>query len=141
MKDRRTMSRPEVSLSMRHRCALLGVNRSSLYFEPVEPGTDTLRLMRRMDELHLEYPFFGSRMMTQALKNQGWLVNRKRVRRLMQLMDLESLAPKPSTSKPGPEHPVYPYLLRNLAISDQPGLGGRYHCAKEAWPVGKEVPV
>lgn len=111
------MVRPEASLSMRHQCALLGVNRSSLYYEPVEPDADALRLMRRMDEVHLEYPFFGSRMLTQTLKKEGWCVNRKRVRRLMQLMDLESLAPKPNTSKPAPEHPVYPYLLRNLAIS------------------------
>ena len=117
MNDRRAMIEPDVSLSMRHQCALLGVNRSSLYYEPVEPDADTLRLMRRMDELHLEHPFFGSRMMTQTLKKEGWLVNRKRVQRLMQLMDLESLAPKPNTSKPAPEHPVYPYLLRNLVVS------------------------
>ena len=111
------VKRDDVSLSLRHQCELLGVNRSSLYYEPVEPDAEALKLMRRMDELHLEHPFFGSRMMTQTLKQQGWVVNRKRVQRLMRLMDLESVAPKPNTSKPAPENPAYPYLLRNLAIS------------------------
>ena len=73
--------------------------------------------MRRMDELHLKHPFFGSRMMTQTLKAEGSAVNRKRVQRLMRLMGLESTAPKPNTSKPAPEHAVYPYLRRNLTVS------------------------
>jgi putative transposase len=102
---------------MRRQCELLGVNRSSLYYEPVEADADELALMRRMDELHLEHPFFGSRMLTQTLKNEGQAVNRKRVQRLMRLMGLESLAPKPSTSKPAREHALYPYLLRNLQVS------------------------
>lgn len=102
--------------SMRRQCELLGVNRSSLYYEPVEPDAEQLALMRRMDELHLKHPFFGSRMMTQTLKGEGLTVNRKRVQRLMRLMGLESIAPKPNTSKPAPEHAVYPYLLRNLTI-------------------------
>jgi len=106
-----------VSLSMRRQCELLGLSRSGLYYEPVKVDAETLLLMRRMDELHLEHPFFGSRMLTQMLKRDGWVVNRKRVQRLMRLMGLESLAPKPSTSKPAAEHPVYPYLLRNLAIT------------------------
>ena len=104
-------------ISVRRQCELLGVSRSGLYYAPVEADAETLRLMRRMDELHLEHPFFGSRMLTQTLKREGWTVNRKRIQRLMRLMDLESLAPKPGTSKPAPEHPVYPYLLRNLAIT------------------------
>jgi putative transposase len=104
-------------LSMRRQCELLGVNRSSLYYEPVEPDPEELALMRRIDELHLKHPFFGSRMMTQTLKGEGVAVNRKRVQRLMRLMGLESVAPKPNTSKPAPEHVVYPYLLRNLKVS------------------------
>jgi len=104
------------SLSMRRQCELLGVNRSSLYYEPVEPDAEELALMRRMDELHLTHPFFGSRMMTQTLKAEGRVINRKRVQRLMRVMGLESTAPKPNTSKPAPEHAVYPYLLRNLTI-------------------------
>ena len=102
---------------MRRQCELLGVNRSSLYYEPVEPDSEELSLMRRMDELHLKHPFFGSRKMTQTLKAEGIHVNRKRVQRLMRLMGLESTAPKPNTSKPAPEHAVYPYLLRNLKVS------------------------
>jgi putative transposase len=102
---------------MRRQCELLGVNRSSLYYRPVEPDKEELALMRRMDEIHLKHPFFGSRAMTQTLKQEGFVINRKRVQRLMRLMSLESVAPQPKTSKPAPEHPVYPYLLRNLTIS------------------------
>jgi putative transposase len=117
MKVRRTLVEPNIPPSMRRQCELLGVNRSSLYYEPVEPDAEELELMRRMDELHLQHPFFGSRMMTQTLKAKGLMVNRKRIQRLMRLMDLESLAPKPNTSTPAPEHPKYPYLLRHLDVS------------------------
>jgi len=117
MKSRRTFVEPNVGVSMRRQCELLGVNRSSLYYEAVEPDAEELVLMRRMDELHLRHPSFGSRMLTRTLKREGLEVNRKRVQRLMRLMALESTAPKPNTSKPAPEHPVYPYLLRNLKVS------------------------
>jgi putative transposase len=117
MKARRSLVEANTEVSMRRQCELLGVNRSSLYYEPVEPDTEELSLMRRMDELHLKHPFFGSRKMTQTLKAEGIHVNRKRVQRLMRLMGLESTAPKPNTSKPAPEHAVYPYLLRNLKVS------------------------
>jgi len=73
--------------------------------------------MRRLDELHLQYPFYGSRTLAKALKAEGHDVNRKRVQRLMRVMGLESTAPKPNTSKPSPEHAKYPYLLRNLKVS------------------------
>lgn len=101
---------------MRQQCELLAVNRSTLYYAPAEPDEEELALMRRIDELHLKHPFFGSRMMTQTLKMQGTVVNRKHVQRLMRLMGLQSLAPKPKTSTEAPEHPVYPYLLRDLSI-------------------------
>lgn len=116
MKQRRTLVRAGEAPSMRRQCELLGVNRSSLYYEPVGLDAEQLELMRRIDALHLEHPFFGSRMMTRTLKGEGRIVNRKRVQRLMRAMGLESTAPKPRTSKPAPEHPVYPYLLRNLTI-------------------------
>lgn len=116
MKSRRRLVKPKVGVSMRRQCELLGVSRSSLYYEPVEPDAEELALMRRLDELHLEHPTFGSRMMSRTLKAEGIQVNRKRVQRLMRLMGLESIAPKPNTSKPAPEHPVYPYLLRNLKV-------------------------
>jgi len=117
MKARRELVESGAQISMRRQCELLGVNRSSLYYEPVGPDSEELALMRRMDELHLKHPFFGSRMMTQTLKAEGLEVNRKRVQRLMRVMGLESIAPKPKTSKPAPEHAVYPYLLRKLKIS------------------------
>ena len=72
--------------------------------------------MRRIDKIHVEHPFYGSRKVAQALREEGHTINRKRVQRLMRLMGLESVAPKPKTSHPAPEHPTYPYLLRNLAI-------------------------
>ena len=72
--------------------------------------------MRRIDELHLQFPFYGSRKMAEALRREGQSVNRKQIQRLMRLMNLESLAPKPNTSRPAPEHPRYPYLLRNVKI-------------------------
>ena len=97
MKPRRGLVEANGAPSMRRQCELLGVNRSSLYYEPVEPDTEELELMRRMDELHLKHPFFGSRMMTRTLKAEGVLVNRKRVQRLMRLMGLASTAPKPNT--------------------------------------------
>lgn len=103
--------------SMRRQCELLSVCRSSLYYEPVGPDEEELALMRQIDELHLKHPFFGSRMISRTLRGRGTVANRKRVQRLMRLMGLESVAPKPNTSKPAPEHPVYPYLLRGLTIS------------------------
>lgn len=117
MTVRRTLVEANTAPSMRRQCELLGVNRSSLYYEAVEPGEEEIELMRRMDELHLKHPFFGSRMMARTLKGPGFTVNRKRVQRLMRVMGLESIAPKPNTSKPAPEHVVYPYLLRNLKVS------------------------
>lgn len=103
--------------SMRRQCEMLSVCRSSLYYEPVGPDAEELELMRQIDELHLKYPFFGSRSISRVLRGRGTVVNRKRVQRLMRLMCLESVAPKPDTSKPAPEHPVYPYLLRGLKIT------------------------
>jgi len=102
--------------SMRRQCELLSVSRSGLYYEPVKPDGEELELMRRIDELHLEHPFYGSRSVARELGNEGAPVNRKRVQRLMRLMGIESNAPQPNTSKPSAEHPVYPYLLRGLRI-------------------------
>jgi len=103
--------------SMRRQCEMLRVSRSSLYYEAVEPDEDELAVMRRIDELHLECPFYGSRKIALELRREGRAINRKRVQRLMRVMGLESLAPKPKTSEPHPEHVVYPYLLRGLEIS------------------------
>ena len=104
-------------LSMRRQCELLGVCRASLYYEAGDGDPDELALMRQIDELHLKFPFYGSRNIAFELNRVGADVNRKRIQRLMRLMEIESLAPKPNTSKPALEHPRYPYLLRNLVVS------------------------
>jgi putative transposase len=104
---------------MRRQCEMLGVNRSSLYYESVGPDPEELELMRHIDELHLEFPFYGSRRIARELRSRGLVANRKRVQRLMRVMGIEAIAPKPNTSRPAPEHEVYPYLLRGLSI-DRP---------------------
>jgi putative transposase len=103
-------------LSVKEQCALLELPRSSYYHEPLPESEENARLMRVIDETYLACPFFGSRQMTLWLRAQGYAVNRKRVRRLMRLMGLEAMAPKPKLSGPHPAHPVYPYLLRDLAV-------------------------
>jgi len=105
------------ALSVRRQCEMLRVSRSGLYYEPVPTSAEELALMRRIDEIHLERPFYGSRMLSFTLRSEGHDANRKRVQRLMRQMGIESVAPKPKTSEPHPEHAVYPYLLRNLHIS------------------------
>src|SRR5271170_4692869 len=97
-------------------CRLLKVARSTLYYRPVPVSVDDLAVMRRMDELHLAWPFYGSRRMAAALRREGWAVNRKRAKRLMRVMAIEALYQKPNTSKGHPDHKVYPYLLRGLTI-------------------------
>ena len=106
----------EPALSIVAQCQFLKVARSTLYYRPVPIGAEELALMRRIDELHLAYPFYGSRRLAATLRREGWSVNRKRVKRLMQVMALETIYQKPNTSQPHPDHKVYPYLLRGLAI-------------------------
>ncbi len=97
-------------------CWMLKVARSTLYWRPAAASADDLRLMRRLDEQYLTTPFYGSRRMVAVLRRDGWTVNRKRVRRLMRLMGIEAIYQKPNTSRPHPEHKVYPYLLKGLLI-------------------------
>lgn len=111
------MVQPEhEELSVRRQCELLRLSRAGLYYEPVEVSADELALMRRIDELYLKRPYFGSRRMTTELRGEGREVNRKRVQRLMGLMGLESVVPGPHTSRRHPAHPVFPYLLRGLSV-------------------------
>ena len=117
--DRRAMvERPGVDVSVRCQCALLNLARSGVYRPKPVIGAGDLALMRRIDELHLELPFYGSRRMTFELNKEGRGVNRKRVQRLMRVMGIEALVPRPGTSKPAPGHKIYPYLLRGLAIAE-----------------------
>jgi putative transposase len=117
--ERRAMvERPAEDLSVRRQCVLLNVARSGVYRPKAEPSAEDLALMRRIDELHLELPFYGSRRMTFELNKEGRGVNRKRVQRLMRLMGLEGLVPRPGTSKAAPGNKIYPYLLRGLTITE-----------------------
>ena len=106
-------------LSLARQCALLGVSRSSQYYAPSGESAENLALMRRMDELHLAHPFYGSRQMARHLRREGVVAGRHRIRRLMGLMGLEAVYCRLRTSAPNPAHRVYPYLLRDLAI-DRP---------------------
>jgi putative transposase len=103
-------------LSVRRQCELLGLSRSSLYYEPVLETPDNLRLMRLLDEEYTAHPFLGSRRLARWFIEQGEAVNRKRVQRLMRLMGLEAIYPKPKLSAAGRGHRIYPYLLRDVRI-------------------------
>jgi putative transposase len=98
-------------------CELLSVTRSSYYYQPRGETALNLELMRLIDEQYLETPWYGARQMARHLRRQGYRVNRKRIRRLMQLMGLSAIYQKPNTSKPHPLHKVYPYLLRGMTIN------------------------
>ena len=118
-RDRRAkVERAGSDLSVRRQCALLNVARSGVYRPQPEPDAQDLAVMRRIDELYLEKPFYGSRRMTFDLNEEGRGVNRKRVQRLMRLMGLEALVPRPGTSKAAPGDKIYPYLLRGVTISE-----------------------
>ena len=103
-------------LSVRRQCELLGLNRSTFYYEPTGATPEDLRLMRLIDEQYTACPFYGSRKMTEWLTRQGEEVNRKRVQRLMRVMGLEAIYPKPRLSAAGRGHKIYPYLLRGVKI-------------------------
>jgi putative transposase len=117
--ERQAMVDKEAQISVVKQCELLGLNRSSLYYQPVSPAEDDLLLMRLIDELHLKLPFAGSRRLVSELKARGCGVNRKRVQRLMRLMGIEAICPKPGTSRANKQHKVYPYLLKGVSI-DKP---------------------
>ena len=108
--------RDHPALSLSRQCRLLSLGRSSLYYEPKGESAETLVLMRRIDELFLKYPFYGARRMALHLRREGVRIGRRRAARLMRLMGLQAIYRAPRTSAPHPEHRVYPYLLRGLAI-------------------------
>jgi putative transposase len=104
-------------LSITRQARLLNISRGSVYYLPQPVSPADLALMRRIDELHLEHPFMGARMLRDQLKRQGFAVGRRHVRTLMLRMGIEALTPQPGTSQAAPGHKVYPYLLRKLAIT------------------------
>ncbi len=111
----------DISITMQ--AELLGIARSTVYYEPVVYPYD-IELMRLIDEQYTMTPFYGSRRITEALKRNGHTVNRKRVQRLMKIMGIEAIYPKPNLSKPYPEDKIYPYLLRNVEISKSNQIWG-----------------
>ncbi len=118
--DRRALIDPgHPTLSILRQCALVSISRSTFYYAPAPMNDATLALMRTIDAAFLEMPWYGSRQIARHLRRLGHAVGRKRVRRLMRIMGLTPIFQKPKTSEPHPQHPVYPYLLRNLTI-DRP---------------------
>lgn len=105
------------ALPLSRQAEALGISRSSLYYQPEPVSAADLGLMRRMDELHLAYPFGGSRMLRDLLLAEGFTVGRLHVSTLMKRMGIEALYRKPNTSKPAPGHQIYPYLLRKLSVA------------------------
>jgi putative transposase len=115
--ERKAMIDRSHTLSLARQAEELGISRSSLYYDPQPVSAADLAIMRRIDELHLEFPFAGSRMLRDLLAAEGFTVGRLHVATLMKRMGIEALYRKPATSKPTPGHQIYPYLLRKLPIT------------------------
>jgi transposase InsO family protein len=113
------MIAPNAGLSVSRQCGLLGFARSSFYYQPRPPSTAELHLLNRLDRIFTEHPVYGSRRLQVSLAREGISVGRRRIRRLMRKLGLCAIRPKRNTSRPHPEHKIYPYLLRDKTI-DQP---------------------
>ena len=111
------MDRDHAEIGIRRQCELLGTNRSGLYYAPLGESEENPRLMRMLDEQYTRTPFYGSRRMVEWLATRGFEVNRKRVRRLMEVMGIEAVYPKPKLSVPGDGRKIYPYLLRDVEVT------------------------
>ena len=105
------------ALPVVRQCQILGLSRSTAYYQPTPVSGTELALMRRLDELHLRHPFAGARMLRDLLRQEGQAIGRRHVATLMRRMGLEALYRKPRTSHRHPAHPIYPYRLRDLTIS------------------------
>jgi putative transposase len=106
----------EHELALTRQAKILKLSRSGLYYRPRPVPPADLAVMRRIDELHLDYPFAGSRMLRDLLRGEGVGIGRQRVARMMKRMGIEALYRRPNTSKPNPGHKIYPYLLRSVAV-------------------------
>ena len=111
------VDRQHPSLSVIHQCKLLDISRSGLYYQPAGTSQEDVTLMKLIDRQYLATPFYGARRMAAWLKSQGHRVNRKRVRRLMQIMSLKAIYRRPRTSAPAPGHKIYLYLLSGMEIT------------------------
>jgi len=119
MTERRALIDRQNPLPVTRQCRLLSLHRSTAYYQPQAVSDEDLALMRLIDEIHLKRPFLGARRIPGELRDRGWIVNRKRVQRLMRVMGIRALYPKPRTSAPGSGHVIYPYRLKGLTI-DRP---------------------
>ena len=118
----------EHRLSLSRQARLLGMSRGSVYYQRRPAAVADLALMRRIDALHLDYPFAGSRMLRDLLRQEGHEVGRLHVATLMKRMGIAALYRRPATSHPTPGHQIYPYLLRKLAVTQpEPSLGDGHH--------------
>lgn len=104
-------------ISLKRQAELLGLSRASLYYQPKAEDPETLKVLRRIDEIFTKCPFYGSRKIKAQLKREGFKVNRKRVKRLMGILGIEAIYPKPNLSLNGKAHLVFPYLLKGLEIT------------------------
>ena len=122
-------------LSICRQCELVSISRASFYRQPAGETPENLELMRIIDEAFMEMPWYGSRQMARHLRRQGWCIGRKRVRRLMRRIGLSPIYQAPKTSEPHPQHRIYPYLLRHLAI----GRPNQVWCADVTYRSGQPV--
>jgi len=111
------VDRKNPSLSIVQQCRLLSISRSGMYYQPKGISGEDLSLMKLIDRQYLATPFYGARKIAAWLKSQNYIVNRKRVRRLMRLMGIRAIYRRPRTSRPGPGHKIYPYLLGGMKIT------------------------
>jgi putative transposase len=111
------VDRDHAEISIRRLCEPLGANRSGLYYQPLGESEENLQLMRMLDEHYTRTPFYGSQRMVAWLATQGFEVKRKRVGRLMEVMGIEAVYPKPKLSLPGEGHRIYSYLLRDVKVT------------------------
>ena len=121
-------------LSIRRQCALLHLNRSSYYQVSQGESAENLQIMKRIDKIYLQHPYYGSRRMQQLLSHEDICVGRYRIRRLMRLIDIQAIYQQPRTSINNPDHKIYPYLLRDLTLerSNEVWCSDRYYlCAYE----------
>lgn len=135
-KIRSLINKNHPELSLTRQAKLLGISRSSLYYRAKPMDILTLKTMNKIDEIYTKCPFYGSRKITAQLKREGFLINRKRTQRLMRLMDIQAIYPKPNLSRASKEHFVYPYLLKGL-VANRPnqiwGVDITYIRLKENW--------
>ncbi|MGB8952065.1 MAG: IS3 family transposase [Candidatus Aminicenantales bacterium] len=118
---RELVEKDNQELSVRRQCEIFSFNRSSLYYERTGPSEEDQRILDEMDRIYLDFPYYGSRRMSRALKRRGYDVGRQKARHLMRILGVEAIYPRKRLSLPDQEHQVYPYLLRDVAI-DRPDI-------------------